>query len=114
MSGTGFLEWFGLKAVPLVAGFAGSLISLKFIEGQTLPQRATTVVAGALVAAYCTPLAIDLLLHFAVFSAQPSGRTEGAIAFIGGLFGMAIVGALIKAIPEWVNAAKAKWLGGAS
>src|SRR4051812_10397516 len=109
---SGVAEWFGLKLVTLMAGLARALISLKIIEGQTLPQRTTTVVAGALVAAYCTPLSIDLLLYFGVFATAPSGRTEGAIAFLGGLFGMALVGALMKAIPEWIEAARAKFLGG--
>lgn len=99
------LESVGLKGVTLLAGFAGAVISLKFIEGQSVPERVTTVIAGALIAAYCTPLTIELL------SLSASPRMEGAIAFLGGLFGMSIAGAAIKAIPEWVAAAKAKWLG---
>lgn len=99
------LETFGLKWLPLAAGFAGAVISLKFIEKQTVPQRITTVVAGALIAAYCAPLTIELM------SLSASPRMEGAIAFLAGLFGMSIAGALIKAIPDWVAAAKAKWLG---
>lgn len=99
------LEAFGLKWVPLAAGFVGAVISLKFIEGQSVAQRVSTVIAGAFIASYCTPLTIELL------SLSASPRMEGAIAFIGGLFGMSIAGALIKAIPEWVSAAKTKWLG---
>jgi hypothetical protein len=106
------LEAFGLKWLTLIPGFVGAMISLKFIEGQSRSQRATTVVAGMLAAAYCTPLTIDLLLWADVFSAAPSPRTEGAIAFLGGLFGMALIGAVIKAIPDWIAAAKAKFLGG--
>ena len=111
---TGFLEALGLKWITLAPGFVGALISLKFIEQQSFWQRATTVAAGMLVAAYCTPLTLDLLIYFEVFTVAPSPRTEGAIAFLGGLFGMALVGAAIKAIPEWVAAARAKIFGGGS
>lgn len=99
-----FLESIGLKWLTLAAGFIGALISLKFVEGLTLGQRATTVLAGALVAGYCAPLTVEVL--------GLSAKLEGAIAFLGGLFGMSIAGALITAIPEWVSAAKSKFLGG--
>lgn len=103
---TGFFEALGLKWVTLVPGFVGALISLKFIDGLTMWQRATTVLAGAIAAAYCTPLTVELL--------SLSPKIEGAIAFLGGLFGMSIAGASIKAIPEWLAAAKARWIGGGS
>lgn len=100
-----FLEAFGLKWVPLAAGFVGAVISLKFIEGQGALQRVTTVIAGALIAAYCTPLTIEVL------NLTTTPRMEGAIAFLGGLFGMSIAGAAIKAIPEWLAALKSKFIG---
>jgi hypothetical protein len=101
---TGLLETLGLKWLTLAAGFLGALISLKFVEGLTMAQRGTTVAAGALVAAYCTPLTVELL--------SLSMKMEGAIAFLGGLFGMSLSGAAIKAIPEWIAAGKAKIFGG--
>lgn len=100
----GILEALGLKWMPLVAGFFGSLISLKFIDGLTIWQRASTVFAGAVIAAYCTPLTVNVL--------GLSGKLEGAVAFLGGLFGMALVGAAMKAIPDWLAAAKTKLFGG--
>ena len=100
---TPFLEALGLKWLTLIAGFLGAVISLKFIEGLSVRQRASTVVAGALVAAYCTPLAVELM--------GMSAKLEAPVAFLGGLFGMSIAGAMITAIPEWVAAAKGKWLG---
>ncbi len=101
----GVLEALGLKWITLLPGFVGALISLKFIDGLSLKQRASTVIAGALVAAYCTPLTVELLTL--------SPKLEAAVAFLGGLFGMSVAGALIKAIPEWVAAARAKIFGGA-
>lgn len=101
---TGLLEAFGLKWITLAPGFVGALISLKFIEGLSMAQRASTVIAGTLVAAYCTPLTVELLAL--------SAKLEGAVAFLGGLFGMSIAGAAIKEIPGLVAAARSKWLGG--
>lgn len=101
---SGVLEALGLKWITLAPGFVGALISLKFIEGLSMAQRASTVLAGALVAAYCTPLTVEVL--------SLSTKMEGAIAFLGGLFGMSIAGAAIKAIPEWLAAARSKFLGG--
>ena len=99
-----FLEAIGLKPLTLIAGFVGSVISLKFIKSLSIWQSATTVAAGTLVAAYCTPITVELL--------NLSPRLEGAIAFLGGLFGMSVAGAAIEAIPGWLAAAKAKFLGG--
>ena len=99
-----FLEALGIKPLTLIAGFVGSVVSLKFINGLSKWQSMTTVAAGTLVAAYCTPITVELL--------NLSPRLEAAIAFLGGLFGMSIAGAAINAIPEWLAAAKAKFLGG--
>lgn len=98
-----FIEAIGLKPLTLIAGFVGAVISLKFLSDLTLWQKITTVAAGTIAAAYCTPLTVELLTL--------SPRLEGAIAFLGGLFGMSIAGAAITAIPEWVAAARNKWLG---
>ena len=99
-----FLEALGIKPLTVIAGFVGSVVSLKFINGLSKWQSVTTVAAGTLVAAYCTPITVELL--------NLSPRLEAAIAFLGGLFGMSIAGAAINAIPEWLAAAKAKFLGG--
>lgn len=102
----GILESLGLKYVTIVGGFIGAVVSLKFIEGLSVVQRTGTVIAGTFVAAYCTPLTIEVL--------GLSAKLEGTVAFLGGLFGMSIAGALMKAIPDWVAAAKAKIFGGAA
>ena len=99
------LESLGLKYATLAAGFIGALISLKFIEGLSLWQRMSTVLAGMVVAAYCSPLTVEVL--------GLSAKLEGAVAFLLGLFGMSIAGAATQAIPEWVAAAREKWAGGA-
>ena len=96
-----FLAALGLKNGAVVGGFLGALISLKFIEdiAHWSPwKKITTVLAGAAVAAYSTPLTVELL--------ELSAKAEGAVAFIGGLFGMSIAGAIIKAMPSLIDAAK--------
>lgn len=96
-----FLTAIGLKKIPLLGGFLGALISLKFIDGiaaWSLWQRATTVASGAIVAAYCGPATVLVL--------DMSLGAEGAVSFIGGLFGMSLAGAIIKAMPEWAAALK--------
>lgn len=95
------LSGIGLKKVSLLAGFFGALVSLKFIDGianWSLWQRISTVGCGAAVAGYCAPLTVTVL--------ELSPGTEGAIAFIGGLFGMSAAGAIIKAMPEWLAAVR--------
>lgn len=104
-------EFFGVKLAIALPSFVGAAISLKFVEGQNWWQRMTTVLCGGAAAAYCTPLTVDLLMWAGVFSSFPSARTEGAIAFVGGLFGMALIGAAMKAIPEIIAAARKRFLG---
>lgn len=91
----------GLKKLPLIAGLFGALVSLKFIDGiagWSLWQRLSTIGCGAVVAGYCAPFTVQVL--------ELSIAAEGAVAFIGGLFGMSAAGAIIKAMPDWLNAVK--------
>lgn len=102
-----FLTALGLKNGAVIGGFLGALVSLKFIEDiahWSWWKKITTVLAGATVAAYSTPLTVEVL--------ELSSKAEGAIAFIGGLFGMSIAGAVMKAIPAFVETAREKWGGG--
>jgi hypothetical protein len=102
MDMTTLLDALGLSRGATVGGFLGALVSLKFIEGLTILARATTVVSGMLAAAYVTPLVLT--------TGGLSDKIEGAIAFLIGVFGMSLAGALIKAWPEIICAAKERWL----
>jgi hypothetical protein len=93
-----WLTSLGLKIATLVGGFVGALVSLKFIEGLSVYQRGSTVLAGTMVSAYVTPIVVTYL--------ELTPKMEGGIAFLCGLFGMSFTGAVIKAMPEWVAAAK--------
>jgi hypothetical protein len=96
-----WLSSIGVKLAALVGGFFGALVSLKFIDGLGKKQRATTVLAGTLVSAYVTPIVVSYL--------ELTPKLEGGIAFLCGLFGMSLTGAIIKAMPDLISAAKDKF-----
>lgn len=101
---TSILEAVGLKWLTLIPGGMGAAVSLKFIEGLTTWQRLSTVLAGAVAAGFLAPLAVEYM--------ELSFKAEPPIAFIIGLFGMSCAGALTKAMPDWLEAAKRKVFGG--
>lgn len=94
----------GIKIGSAVGGFLGALVSLKFIEGQSMGQRVSTVFAGTAGATYLAPLVAGWL--------DTGDKLEAGLAFLIGVIFMSMAGAFIKAIPEWIAAAKSKWLGG--
>ena len=92
----------GLTKASTLGGFLGAVVSLKFIDNLNWWQRVTTVLGGMISAAYVAPLII------VTFNLTP--KVEGAVSFLVGLFGMSIVAAAIKIIPDVVQAAKDKWV----
>ncbi len=98
------LSAIGLKLATFVGGFIGAVVSLKFIDaGMNSWQKATTVLAGSVVAGYVTPVIVDTL--------GLSEKLEAGIAFLIGLFGMSLAGAIVTSIPTIIDAARKKWLG---
>ena len=91
----------GLKHGAVIGGFIGAVISLRFIEGLNAWQRATTVISGTVISAYVSPLAIEYLML--------SAKLENGLAFLCGLFGMSLTGAIMKAIPEIVSSVREKF-----
>lgn len=86
----------GLTKGSALGGFFGAVISLRFLEGLSWWKRLSTVIAGTFVAAYVTPL-IVLLFDLNV-------KVESGVAFLVGVFGMSLAGAVIKAIPDIIKA----------
>lgn len=70
-----------------LAGVAGALVSMRFLQG-TWPQRVSTAICGALISFYAAP-----------YVAGRVGIPEGLSGFLMGLFGMAIASRLW----EWVQ-----------
>ena len=77
----------------LVAGAAGSIVALRFAPGLTKLERAGNVLAGALCAAYLTPLATDWL-HI------ESPGMVGGMAFLVGMFGQSMAAACVQAMRD--------------
>lgn len=74
-----------------VAGAAGSVASLKFIPGRWY-EKLGMVVGGAVAARYLTYPLID------VFGLLHRETDEAALAFLIGLFGMAVANKLFEAL----------------
>lgn len=89
MSFEGLGELLGLKAATLVAGLIGSVASLAYMRDLTPGKAALAVVVGTGCAAYVTPLVMGWM-------SLSGGSGENAAAFIVGVVGMNLVGALYK------------------
>ncbi len=79
---------FGVKYAALIAGMAGAVISLRFIDDLSVFGRVLAVLTGALTAGYLSPAAGQWLAL-----SQP---TENAIAFVLGLTAMNVIPGLLK------------------
>ena len=89
MSGTGIGEALGLKLAVVVAGLVGSIASLAYMRDLTPGKAGLAVIVGTGCAAYVTPLMMGWL-------SLSGGSGENAAAFIVGVVGMNLVGALVK------------------
>lgn len=89
----------GVKISSLVAGFAGGVVSLAFLQGLTRAQAVMAVVVGALSAAYLTP--------FAVAKLGISDQLQNGAAFVIGLCAMNLIPLIKKAVPIFF----ARWVG---
>ncbi len=87
MDGLG--ELLGLKMATLVAGLVGSIASLAYMRDLTPAKAGLAVLVGTGCAAYVTPLVMGWM--------NLTGSSgENAAAFIVGVVGMNLVGALYK------------------
>lgn len=85
----GIGEALGLKLAMVVAGFVGAIASLAYMRDLTPGKAMLATVVGTGCAAYVTPLVMGWL--------NLSGTTgENAAAFIVGIIGMNLVGALYR------------------
>lgn len=79
----------------LVAGFAGSLVSILSKPSNTLRESALGIIAGTSCAYYLTPLV------FAVTGIEASPNTQSAMAFFLGVLGMRTIEYLVgKIFPD--------------
>lgn len=92
---TGLFDLLGVKLSTLVAGFAGGIVSLAFLQGLSRPQAIGAVVVGTLSAAYLTPFAVDKL------GIAPT--LQNGAAFVIGLCAMSIIPAVQKGVTVWAG-----------
>lgn len=97
-----FFASLGLTKTSAIGGFAGSVISLRFLTDLNIWQRFVTVLTGTVFAAYITPLAISAF--------EVSSKHDGTVGFIIGVFGMSIAAAVMKEVPSTIAMAKEKFL----
>lgn len=95
----------GLKVKVVIASAMGAFISLRFFDGLNWWERWTTFLGGCALGSWCTSLVINAL--------GVSERLEAPAAIIVGVFGMAVVSAIIKVIKDtdWIGVMKSV-LGG--
>lgn len=80
----------GVKLGPTIAGFAGGVVSLAFIQGLTRMQGVMAVVVGMLTAAYLTPVVVAKL--------GITPELQNGAAFVIGLCAMSVIPAIKKAV----------------
>lgn len=81
----------GLSYEVLLAGFAGGLVSLSFIEPQGVWQRVWTLTAATITAGYSAPAVLPWII-----TVSPSGADIPIVSagFVIGLSGQALIPAL--------------------
>lgn len=75
----------------MLSGTIGGVISLRFVTGMTVWQRISGVLAGCIMAHYLSPVIAS------VFEIEPHTK---AIAFLVGLFGLSVCGAIFDSIKQ--------------
>ncbi len=84
----------GLKYSALIAGFAGGVISLAYLQELSRPQMAIAVLSGAACAGYLTPVALPILANALGIELTPA--LENAAAFLLGLTSMNIIPGVMR------------------
>jgi hypothetical protein len=81
--------------LPVIAGLFGGIVSLRFFDKLSFWGRVVTVLGGAGIAHFTTPLVSGY------FEVAP--HNEGGVGFALGLFGMSIAAAAFDAIPAAIR-----------
>ncbi len=101
----GVAQWLGIQKSAAVGGALGAIISLRFAQKLSIVGKFSMFFSGMLLATYTTPLAAK---YFSV-----GLDLYGGIGLVIGIFGMAVVSALMTAISgAWdvVKDALKEWL----
>lgn len=105
------LSFAGVKLVHLIAGTAGGIVRAITRPDLSWGRRISTGIAGALVAAYGTPVASPLLWHHLpeqVLSRVTYSEIDGLVGFVLGMTGLAIADAIVKIVRRWIDRVSAR------
>lgn len=89
---------FGVKLIWLMAGFAGGLVSLRYVDTASAWQKCLSVITGTASAAYLSPILIELAGSFEIAgkNLELSNSVEGSIAFLVGVTAMNLIPGFVK------------------
>lgn len=87
---------YGINAILMLAGFAGSAISFSYMKPMTKAQMVMTLFAGLMMANYLPPIVMWALRIPADFS--------NGTAFLIGLFGMPLLPLVLARAKRWLGA----------
>jgi len=93
----------GLSKASSIGAFFGSLVSLRFIGTLNMWQGASALFSGTVAAAFVSPLVHEMTAL--------SAKTDGAVSFLIGVFGLVFGASVVKEIPSFVSALKTR-IGG--
>lgn len=100
-----FASYIGVKTGALMAGSFGAMVSMAVISGP-IWYRFALFGGGLISSAYVTPLIVNSF---------ELGRSENAVAFLVGMFGMSIAAAIIRTVQdvnfETLTTQLRSWLG---
>lgn len=85
-----FATYIGVKAGTIMAGTFGSMVSMAVISGP-IWYRLCLFMGGLISSAYVTPLVVNSF---------ELGKSENAVAFLVGMFGMSIAAAIIRTVQD--------------
>lgn len=98
------LVWFGLKKVAVLGSAFGSASALYFLKDVVgVAKKAGAFCVGWSGGAWGAPVILELLGF--------EDRHTGTAGFFVGVLFIAVVGNVILAVPEWMAALRAKFLG---
>ena len=87
------LEMLGVKLALVIAGFAGGVVSLRYVQGLNWWRGVLCVLSGCAVANYITPI-------FMHFTGIPEAYEVGS-GFIVGLIGLNLTAGIFKRSVLW-------------
>lgn len=86
----GLATYVGVKLAAVISGTFGAAVSMAVIKGP-IWYRLTLFAGGLVAAAFVTPLIVNTF---------DLGKSENAVAFLVGMFGMSIASAVIRTVQE--------------